>query len=59
MTSSSLKDEDVTDSFCALVRVTSTVLDLFKEFDESESTHPTFRFWRQYMEMVSILMGFI
>ena len=53
------KDEDVTDSFCALVRVTSTVLDLLKEFDESESAYPTFKFWRQYMKMVSILMGFV
>lgn len=54
-----IKSEDVTDSLCALVRVTSTVLDLPKKFDESESVHPTFKFWRQYMEMVSILMGFI
>ena len=38
------KDEDITDSFCALVRVTSTVHDLLKEFDESESAHPTFKF---------------
>jgi hypothetical protein len=29
------KDEDVTDSFCALVRVTSTLLYLLNEFHES------------------------
>ena len=33
------KDEDVTASFCALVTVISTMLDLLKEFDESESAH--------------------
>ena len=40
-----IKYEDVTDSFCALGRVTSFVLDHLKKW--------------QYMEMVSILMGFI
>lgn len=39
--------------------VTSTVLDLFKEFGASELADPTFRFRRQHMEMVSVWMGFI
>ena len=54
-----IKDEDVTDSLCALVRVTSSVLDLQNELDESESDHPTFTFWWRYMEIVFISMGFI
>ena len=53
------KDDDITDSFCRLVSIISPVLDLLKEFDESETAHPTFKYWRQYMEMISILMGFI
>ena len=53
------KDKDVTDSFCVLVRVTSTVFALLMEFDVSEFAHPTFKFLLQYMEMVSILIGFM
>lgn len=53
------KCEDVTDSFCELVRAAAGVIGLLQEFDESQSGQPTFKYWRQYMEMVSILMGFI
>ena len=38
------KDENVTDSFRELVRVTSTVIDLLKEFDLSESLIPNSNF---------------
>jgi hypothetical protein len=29
------------------------------KFDTSGSMNPTFKHWRQYMEMISILMGFM
>lgn len=53
------KDDEVTDSFIALVELIAPVLGLLKEFDKSQSQNPTFKYWRQYMDMVSILMGFI
>ena len=54
----SQKDESVVDSFSRLVEASTELLDLLREFDEAE-TAATLRYWRQYMEMVSIVLGFI
>lgn len=32
--------------------------DLLAEFDKANKDKPTFAFWRQYMELVSILLAF-
>lgn len=52
------KDESVINSFNRLVEASSELLDLLKEFDKIE-TAATFRYWRHYMEMVSVVLGFI
>ena len=51
--------DSVTASFEKLVDESSHILELLDEYDSTQSTSSTFRFWRQYMGMVSIMMGFI
>lgn len=55
----SSKDEElVTDKVAELMSHLSELSGTLKEFDQSHQNNPTFAYWRQYMEMVSILLRF-
>ena len=41
-----------------LVLKVGEVQDLSAEFDKANEDKPTFTFWRQYMDLVSILLAF-
>jgi hypothetical protein len=45
--------------FEELVEATTELFALLDDFDTSQSDCPTFTYWRQYMEMIAILLGFI
>ena len=45
--------------FDELLDTTAGMLDLLHEFDSSQKSCSSFTYWRHYMEMVAILLGFI
>lgn len=50
---------EVQESFEKLVTAATGIFPLLEEFDKSKTENPTYLYWREYMEMVSILMGFL
>jgi hypothetical protein len=42
-----------------LVAVNHEVLGTIEQFEKDQMSKPTFKYWRNYMDMVSILLGFI
>lgn len=53
------KNALIQDAYDNLVNSISGIIDFLQEFDNSNSQNPMFRYWREYMDMVSILLGFI
>ena len=53
------KAEEVTKSFEILVDATSSIPGLLGKYDSFQCDNPNFEYWRHYMAMVSICLGFI